>query len=231
MKCLRCGAEVKDRSMFCPDCNKVVSVPLKPSPYLNRKVCLPKRRPVQTIKRPEEKKPEKKQHRAGGWILFSALLLLVCAAFLLQGAYIYEQKGELEEEITRLQFAGDECVRLTDQLRQAEGEIEALEQELSRLGSTAYLQIREDLKQTQAKNEALIQELDRTQDEIASYEAQWELSREKLDFFDTHIVFLQDDDPNVFHSYDCEKFTRNGYRAYNKQQAIALEYTPCLHCQ
>ena len=53
----------------------------------------------------------------------------------------------------------------------------------------------------------------------------------KAEFFDSHIVFVQEDETNYYHCYDCESFTRNGYRAYNKQQAVFLGYTPCPHCQ
>ncbi len=231
MKCLRCGTELKDSTMFCPECTKVTAVPLQSSAYLNRKISLPKRKPAQSIKKPDPKLTAPKNRRVGGWILLSALLLLVCALFLLQGVYTYDQKQELSQELARLQGVEDECVRLTDKLRQAEAEAEALEQELSSLGSSSYLIVRRELKNAQTKNANLTRELNRTQDELKKLTEQLQQLREKADFLDAHIVFLQDEDPTVFHSYSCEKFTRNGYRAYNKQQALSLGYTPCPHCQ
>ncbi len=231
MKCLRCGTELKNSTVFCPDCSKVTAVPLQPSAYMSRKIVLPKRKPSQSIKKPEGKHPEKKQRKAGGWILLSAVLLLITGLLLLQGAYAYKQKGQLADELSRLQSVEDECVRLTDKLRQAESEAETLEQELRNLGSSSYLAVREELKTVQAENDGLTRELNRARADLAALESQLEQLMDKAEFLDTHIVFLQSEDPTVFHSYSCEKFTHNGYRAYNKQQALSLGYTPCPHCQ
>ncbi len=230
MKCLRCGTELKDTAVFCPDCSKVTSVPLHSSAYLNKKIVLPKRKPSQSIKKPEGKRPDKKQRKAGGWILLSALLLLVAGLFLIQGVYIYDQKEQLVREVDRLRSVEDQCVLLTDMLRQAEADVESLEQELSALGSDSYLAVRQELKTLQAERDGLLRDLDRAKEDLAELELQMEQLVDKAEFLDTHIVFLQDEDPGVFHTYSCEKFTRNGYRAYNRQLALSLGYTPCPHC-
>ena len=231
MKCLRCGTELKDSTVFCPDCSKVTSIPLQPSAYLSRKISLPRRKPAQSIKKTEGKRSAPKNRNTGGWILLSAVLLLVCALFLFQSVYTYDRKEELAQELARLQAVEDECVRLTDKLRQAESEVESLEQELSNLGSSSYLIVRKELKTVRAQNADLTRELNRAREDLAELESRLEQLQDKAGFLDAHIVFLQDEDPTVFHSYSCEKFTRNGYRAYNKQQALSLGYTPCPHCQ
>lgn len=231
MKCIRCGTELKDSSVFCPDCSKVTSVPLSSSPYMSRKIVIPKRKPPQTVKKAEPKKPDPKKSRGSRWILLSAILLLLTALMLLQGAYTYREKEAYAAEVARLQAVEDECVRLTDKLRQAESSVTALEEEVKALGSDAYLRAREDLKQAEEEITRLTGELTRAQQSVADLEAQLELLREKTDFFDTYIVFLQEDGTEVFHSYDCETFTRHGYKAYNKQQALYLGYQPCPLCQ
>ncbi len=230
MKCLRCGTDLKDSTVFCPDCSKVTSVPLLPSPYLSRKPLLPKRKPAQSIKKAEPKKTVKKESRSGRWILISALLLLLSATLILQCAYSYGKNKALSAEVARLQSVEDECVRLTDKLRQAEQDVASLEKELEDLGTDAYLRTREELKLSQEENSRLTEELARTLESILDLEGRLELLQEKTEFFDTYIVFLQEDGTNHFHSFDCEKFTRHGYRAYNKQQAIALGYLPCPNC-
>ncbi|MBR6825576.1 MAG: hypothetical protein IKM59_03410, partial [Oscillospiraceae bacterium] len=223
---------LKGSSVFCPDCSKVASEPLQPSRYLSRKVTLPKRTPSQSIKKSEPKKSaEKKQRRVGGWILLSALLLLFSAVLVLQGVYIYEEKKALATELSRLQSVEDECVRLTDKLREAEQDVLSLEEELSQLGSDAFLEVRESLKTSEEENRNLTKELEIALQTLTDLEAQMELLREKTEFFDAHIVFLQEDGTNIFHCYDCEKFTRNGYRAYNKQLALSYGYLPCEECQ
>ncbi len=231
MKCLRCGTELKDSDVFCPDCSKVTSVPLQPSAYMSKKAVIPKRRPSQTIKKPEGKAPVKKQRSVGRWILLSGVLLLVVALFTLQGAYNYGEKRKLEAEVLRLLSVEDECVRLTDKVRKSEAEIRALEQELSALGTDSYLAVRDELKAAQAENEELTHDLALARDELAELTQELEKVAEKAEFLDTRIVFIQDDTPTVFHTFDCEKFSHNGYRAYNKQLATSLGYTPCPHCQ
>lgn len=231
MKCLRCGTDLKDSTVFCPDCSKVASVPLQTSVYLNRKIILPKRKPSQSVKKAESKTPARKQRRAGSWMVLCAILLLVIGALLIHGAYTYDQKKQLAQEVEQLHAFEDECVRLTNKLREAEAEVTSLEEELSRLGSSSYLAIREELKTVQAEKDALTRELSRAQSDLTELQGQLEQLIDKAEFLDDYIVFLQDGEPTVFHSYDCEKFTRNGYRAYNRQLALSLGYTPCPHCQ
>lgn len=231
MKCLRCGIELKDTIVFCPECSKITSVPLQPSPYLSKKIHLPKRKPPQPPKKPEVKKPAKKEGHPLRRILCTGALTLLCVALLLQSGYTYREKDKLATELERLQSVEDECVRLTDKLRQAEQTAYDLEEELANLGSSTYLTVRENLKAAEEENARLQRELTRTQETIRGMERQLDSLREKTEFFDTHIVFIQEDNTGLFHSYDCEKFTRHGYRAYNKQQAVSLGYTPCPHCQ
>ena len=231
MKCIRCGTELKDSSVFCPDCSQVASVPLTLSPYMNKKIVIPKRKPPQNTQKAEPKKTSQKPPRASRWILFSGLLLLLTALMILQGAYTYREKEAYAAEVARLQAVEDECVRLTDKLRQAESAVSTLEEELKNLGSDAYLRTWEELKQAEEEIDRLTGELSRAQTTIEDSEKQLELLKEKTDFFDTYIVFLQEDGTDLFHSYDCETFTRLGYKAYNKQQAVYLGYRPCPLCQ
>ncbi len=230
MKCLRCGAELNESAVFCTACSKVTSVPLPSSPYLNKKIQLPKRKPAQNVRKAEPKKPAKKETRVGRWILISALLFLLSASLLLQGVYLYNKKESFAAEVARLQSVEDECVRLTEMLRQAQEDAMALEKELEDLGTDSYLRTREELKLSQEENTRLTEELSRAQESIRDLESRLELLREKTEFFDTYIVFLQEDGTDYFHSFDCEKFIRHSYRAYNKQQALALGYLPCPNC-
>lgn len=231
MKCLRCGTELTDSAVFCPRCSEVTSVPLPASLATNKKIVIPKRTPAQSIKKPEPKKSAKKERRTGPWLTVSILLLFLLGAMVLQGTYTYREKARAEAELSRLQSVEDECVRLTEKLRQSEQAVSDLEAELVALGSDAYLEARNDLKEAEKTIEELSSQLAKEKENVASLGAQLELLREKTDFLDAHIVFLQEDNTDIFHSFDCEKFTRNGYRAYNKQQALSLGYFPCPDCQ
>ena len=231
MKCLRCGTELKDSNVFCPQCSIVTAVPLQSSPYLSRKIHIPKRKPPQPPKKQEVKKPDQKETHPYRRILFCTLLLLLSVALSLQTVYLYREKEALSTELTRLHSVEDECVRLTDMLRQAEQEVADLEEELSNLGTDAYLSLRESMKATKGENERLTKELSRAKENIRNLEGQLEVLREKTEFFDTYIVFSTEENPKIFHSYDCEMFTHTGYRAYTKQQALFQGYSPCPHCQ
>ena len=129
MKCLRCGKEMKTKGSFCADCNATTVVPLEDSPYLQKQIVLPQRKPVQKPKKPEvkkQRKPETKPRR-----LFCILLCLICITLLLQLGYVLREQQKYRAEIARLQSVEDECVLLTDKLRQAEVRILELEELLT----------------------------------------------------------------------------------------------------
>lgn len=52
----------------------------------------------------------------------------------------------------------------------------------------------------------------------------------KLEFFDEHVVFVEDDGTNLYHKYDCYRFVGDYYWAYNIEQAIYRGYEPCPRC-
>lgn len=52
----------------------------------------------------------------------------------------------------------------------------------------------------------------------------------KLDFFDEHIVFIEDDGTNLYHKYECSRFSGNSYWAHNSEYAEYRGYKPCPRC-
>ncbi len=231
MKCLRCGSELTDNGVFCSRCSQVTAVPLSPSPYLSKKIQLPKRKSVQITKKQDGKKAPKKKKRSRFPILFSLLTIVLCGAFFCQGAFYYQENARLSTEASRLQSVEDECVRLTEKLRQAEQAATALEAELANLGSDAYIATRNELKAVTAEKTNLERELARSRDTIRSLEEKLEDLRKKTEFFDTHIVFIPEGKAKLFHSYDCKDFSRQDYSVYSKQEAVSLGYSPCSLCQ
>lgn len=57
-----------------------------------------------------------------------------------------------------------------------------------------------------------------------------DLNAEKLEFYDEVIVFVEDDNTNLYHKYECNRFKGNYFWAYNIELAISLEYRPCPIC-
>ena len=57
-----------------------------------------------------------------------------------------------------------------------------------------------------------------------------ELVSEKIQFFDTYVVFVEDDGTNLYHKYDCKRFKGNSFWAYNLAAADDNGYRPCPLC-
>lgn len=125
MKCLRCGRELKTKGSFCDECNLTAAIPLEDSAYLQKKVSLPQRKPAQKPKKVEGKKTREVQAKPRR--LFCMVLCLICIGLMFLSGYLIAEHFQHREEIARLSSVEDECVMLTDKLRQAEARILELE--------------------------------------------------------------------------------------------------------
>ena len=52
----------------------------------------------------------------------------------------------------------------------------------------------------------------------------------KLDFFDSYVVFVEDDGSNLYHNYDCYRFLGNDFWAFNIDAAKDEGYRACSVC-
>lgn len=52
----------------------------------------------------------------------------------------------------------------------------------------------------------------------------------KLKFFDTSIVFIENDGTKYYHKYECSKFVGSDYWAHNSEYARYIGYYPCPDC-
>ena len=53
---------------------------------------------------------------------------------------------------------------------------------------------------------------------------------EKMDFYDEHVVFVEDDGTMLYHTYDCYRFDKDNFFAFNVAYAEAEGYAPCDQC-
>lgn len=60
-------------------------------------------------------------------------------------------------------------------------------------------------------------------EEISAYE-------ERLDFYDEHVVFVEDDGSSLYHTYDCYRFDKDSFFAFNTEYAEDQGYSPCEKC-
>ena len=67
------------------------------------------------------------------------------------------------------------------------------------------------------------------EDSFSSWLEKQEL-QEKADFMDTYIVFVEDDNTNLYHKYDCSRFKQEYFLAFNIDAAKDQGYSPCSLC-
>lgn len=152
-------------------------------------------------------------------------------------ARIEEAQGELAAE-----QAENQALRET--IRKQEQEIIRLEQ----IVNTERMQgaetdqtlreLREDNLRLIDENDAYAKQLidmetetQRLTDRVGVLEREVGALRQKTDFVDSHIVFIENDGTGYYHSYDCAHFKKNSYWAYSKNLAISQGYEPCPDCQ
>jgi hypothetical protein len=68
----------------------------------------------------------------------------------------------------------------------------------------------------QSENNQLKKELDEVSDE--------------LEFYNDHVVFVEDDGTKLYHKYHCYKFKGRYFWAYNTEAAEDYGYSPCSWC-
>ena len=76
-----------------------------------------------------------------------------------------------------------------------------------------------------------------SEDEIANYknnisDLEYELSnlKNRENWIDRNVVFIEDDGTNLYHKYDCYKFKGNTYWVHNIEYAVYRGYKPCSWC-
>ena len=54
--------------------------------------------------------------------------------------------------------------------------------------------------------------------------------RKLIDFIDEYVVFVEDDGTDLYHKYDCHRFKKASFWAYNTEAAIESGYRECPYC-
>ena len=115
MKCLRCGRDAVKGS-FCESCQPLVQEPLQGSSYLHTQIVLPTRKEQPIVKKTEPKKERKR--RPWGWMLATVLLLLLCTALFLQGAFYAYTKARQGAELENVRASAAEDAQDVEFLRE-----------------------------------------------------------------------------------------------------------------
>ena len=140
---------------------------------------------------------------------------------------------------------------MEQELRQLEGSYKTLEAKTEALQETND-SMTEELEELETTLEELTEERDDLEEELLDLQDRYDLLvdnyrrgdndnsgpdtslylayKKKADFLDNYIVFIQDDNTNYFHTYDCNKFTSSTFWAYNRALAKSHGYHACPSC-
>lgn len=124
--------------------------------------------------------------------------------------------SEKDDEIQRLrtQLSGSQSSQSQSEydLTTAQAELERLEEENKQL-----LLLEEEL-------EADIKALTEALTAAEPYKV-------KAEFMDNYVVFVENNDSRVYHTYDCEEFSRSNFWAYSRKLAESNGFGPCPICK
>ncbi|MEA4965879.1 MAG: SET domain-containing protein-lysine N-methyltransferase [Oscillospiraceae bacterium] len=101
----------------------------------------------------------------------------------------------------------------------------------------ALEQLTKENTELTTKNEDLQKQLTESQDSLKTVQAsldamttKYNSAKAKADFMDTYVVFVNNDGTKLYHSYDCEDFTKSNFWAYSRKLAENYGYTACPKC-
>lgn len=202
-------------------------------------------------------KPEKKRPRNTGLKIALTLVSILLVAVV--GCVVW-QYDNLKVEWTRLETKEADMLLREKEKEELELQLEALNQQMETLNGTisqkddeirslktqlsgsqsSQSQSEYDLTTTQAELERLEEENKQLllleqdlEDDIKALTEALEAAepyKVKSEFMDSYVVFVQNDDSRVYHTYDCESFTKSNFWAYSRKLAESNGFDPCPIC-
>lgn len=127
------------------------------------------------------------------------------------GQSVADKDQEIKDLQTQLSGSESDQDQSTYNPTTAQAEIARLEEENAQL-----LLLEEDL-------EAQIKELKTKLETQAT-------AVKKGNFLDLHVVFANNDDSNIYHTYDCPRFVKVNFDAYSRRLAEDQGLKPCATC-
>ena len=147
-----------------------------------------------------------------------------------QGVY---DAAAAQQTITRLEGEKEE---LNGKIEELEGDNEELAESIEKLGESIEElneelegQI-EELQLAQTELEEKEEEIETLNEELETLNEDLKEAEEKAGFMDTYVVFVNNDDSDLYHKYDCSRFTKADFWAYSRKLAENYGYTACPTC-
>ncbi len=217
-------------------------------------------RPVKR-KAPPPVQPVRQERKSSGGVGIKVALVLVSLMLVGAIAFMFMQYDDLKVQRTRLETKeADMIIRdkereelalevvsleaqlaaLNDTITQKNEEISSLKSQLS--GSqNSQNQSEYDLSTTQAElarleeeNKQLLlleEDLEADIKELTEALKVADSYKDKSDFMDNYVVFVENNDSRVYHTYDCQEFSKSNFWAYSRRLAESNGFGPCPVCK
>lgn len=252
--CIKCGRQIPEGELFCLECS------MNPGSSLFQETRLPPTGRMQTpVPRKKvsaapaavkERKQKQKKHTGLklAFALVSILLVLVVGFVAWQYEDIQMERTRLETKEADLLLREKEKEELTQELEQANTRLEELQQTLAEQeaeiqnlqAQSEASQIPPDpltdwseLARLEEENKQLLlleEELEAQIKTLTATLEETKTHREKAAFLDQYVVFVVDNGSNVYHTYDCARFSKKNFWAYSRKLAENKGYEPCSTC-
>lgn len=256
-QCIKCGRQIPEGELFCLECslNPGSSLFEEPRPAPTGRMQAPKPRTAAPAVSVAVKERDKKKNTG-----LKAALALVSILLALVVGFLAWQYGDIKVERTRLETKEADLLlrekekeelelqigELNVQLEDLNKAVEEKEQEIKTLraqltgSQSSQSQSQYDLSTTQAEltrleeeNKQLLLLEEELEGQIKGLTAALEATKEfaeKAEFLDSYVVFVENDDSRVYHTYDCARFSKKNFWAYSRKLAEASGFGPCSTC-
>ena len=97
-------------------------------------------------------------------------------------------------------------------------------------GTTDYTELEEENKELRSELIEWKQKYNTAKESLEYYEDGYSDNENRLAFYDSVVVFVENDGTDYYHKYECNKFIGNDFWAYNVEYAEYLGYTACPKC-
>jgi chromosome segregation ATPase len=146
---------------------------------------------------------------------------------------LYDQLEELTAQLDEASLS----LKIKDQ------EIQDLNNKVASLQQSAQNQGQQDggqkeLETLQMENKQLValaddleKQIDRLLDDRKGLEKEIADYQDKADFLDNYVVFVENNGSNLYHTYDCDDFTKSNFWAYSRKLAESQGFNPCPACK
>lgn len=251
-QCIKCGRNIPDGELFCAQCSKLPVIeelnnvtlhPMADGRRNDKKV----KKPAPRMEYEAPKKPANGQTKLKRPFVVVCVLLVLCIGLLVwQQIDLSSEQHKLwnqQMQLERDRAAMEETDRLYAETKLALQEAQQLlldkEEELTELSTllaqsqSSQNQGQYDLEQLTAKLTTLQEEYDTLKEDhdtmVAAVEAAAKF-KEKAQFLDKYVVFVEDNGTRLYHKYDCADFAGSSFWTYSPKLAQAQGFSACPKC-